>query len=135
PYPLRTQEEELLARLVVSGSRSGVGLAVALQRGSGVGIGLLQLDAPIAQLIERDGAAGHGTAHEVAGRQHLNFAVEIFELGFALEANVAFETVHQGRVTRLMIEFRSVTIASPRGGGQPAYSNVPCFSSRARARF
>ena len=76
-------------------------LAEALERGRGVDIGLLQLDAPIAELIERDGAAGDGAAHEVAGRQHLHLAVEIFELGFALEAEIAFEAVHQGECSPL----------------------------------
>ena len=33
-----------------------IGLAEALERGGRVGIGLLPLDAPIAQLVERDGA-------------------------------------------------------------------------------
>jgi hypothetical protein len=72
-----------------------MGIAEALERGRRVDIGLLQLDAPIAKLVERDGAAGHRAAHEVAGREHLHLAVEIFELGLALEADIAFETVHQ----------------------------------------
>ena len=72
-----------------------MGFAVAPQRGRRVGIGLLQLDAPIAQLVERNGAAGDGAAHEVARAQHLHFAVEILELGLALEADIAFEAVHQ----------------------------------------
>src|SRR5581483_5821519 len=72
-------------------------LAVALERGGGVDIGLLQLDAPIAELVERDGAPGHRAAHELAGREHLDLAVEIFELGLAFEAEVAFEAVHQAK--------------------------------------
>src|SRR6478672_9902523 len=55
-------------------SRRGMGLAVALERGRGVDIGLLQLDAPIAQLLERDRTPGDGAAHEIAGRYHLHLA-------------------------------------------------------------
>ena len=86
-----------------------VGLAEALERRRGVDIGLLQLDAPIAQLVERDGAPGDGAAHEVAGRQHLHLAVEIFEPGLALEAEIAFESVHHSREVRII----SVAFASP----------------------
>ena len=80
-----------------------VRLAVALQRSRSVDIGLLQLDAPVAQLFEWNGAASHRAAHEVAGRQHLHLAVEIFQPGFALEANIAFEAVHQIRVRPVRI--------------------------------
>src|SRR4029078_1230963 len=87
-------------------------LAEALERGGGVDISLLQLDAPIAQLLERDGAPGDRAAHEIAGRHQLHTAVEIFELGFSLEGDVAFESIHQDRVARLC-EI-SVTITSSR---------------------
>src|SRR6185437_3059812 len=87
-------------------------LAEALERGGGVDISLLQLDAPIAELLERDGAPGDRAAHEIAGRHHLHLAVEIFQLGFALEGDVAFESIHQDRVARLCK--LSVTITSSR---------------------
>ena len=42
----------------------------------GVGIGFLKLDAPVAQVGQHDRLAGDGAAHEVAGREHLELAVE-----------------------------------------------------------
>ena len=72
-----------------------MGLGVALQRRVGVDIGLLQLDAPIAELIQGNGTAGDGTAHESAGRDHLDLAIEIAKLGLTLETKIAFETVQQ----------------------------------------
>src|SRR6476620_3688842 len=80
----------------------GVSLAIALERGSGIDIGLLQLDAPIAQILERNGAPSDGAAHEITRRHDLHLSVEISELGFALEANVAFESVHHGWLARIM---------------------------------
>ena len=106
--------------------RRRVGVAEALQRSCGVDIGLLQLDAPIAQLLERNGASGDGAAHEVARRHHLHLAVEIFELGFALEANVAFETVHQGCASP-QFEFRRFTIASASAEASPLTTMCPAF--------
>src|SRR5262249_10271990 len=76
-------------------------LAVALERAPRVGIGLLQLDAPITELVERNGPAGDGAAHEVARAQHLHLAIEIFELGLALEADISLEAVHQTCTTRV----------------------------------
>src|SRR4029078_1800523 len=87
-------------------------LAEALERGGGVDISLLQLDAPIAELLERDGAARDRAAHEIAGRHHLHLAVEIFQLCFALEGDVAFESTHQHTVARLCK--LSVTITAGR---------------------
>ena len=100
PFPIAVEfEDEVAVKTLLAAAtysaRCGMGFAEALERGGGVDIGLLQLDAPIAELIERDGAAGDGAAHEVAGRHHLHLAVEIFELGFALEADIAFEAIYQ----------------------------------------
>ena len=72
-----------------------MGLGVTRERGGGVDIGLLQLDAPIAELIQGNGAAGDSAAHEGAGRHHLDLAVEIAKFGLALETKIAFETVQQ----------------------------------------
>ena len=52
-------DEEAVKQLLADGARLVRGLmrlAEALERGGGVDIGLLQLDAPIAQLLEQDGA-------------------------------------------------------------------------------
>src|SRR4029077_12955944 len=94
-----------------SSAKPRMGFAMARQRRGSVDIGLLQLDAPIAQILERNGPAGDRAAHEVARRQHLHLAVEIPELGFSLEANVAFEAVHQGCASP-HVELRCFTIAS-----------------------
>ena len=99
---LKAGHDESNLRVSDSGSRR-MCLAEALQRGGGIRVSFLQLDAPIAELVERDGAPGHRAAHEVAGRQHLHLAVEIFQLGFALEADVAFEAVHQIEVACLSL--------------------------------
>jgi len=36
---------------------------------------------------------GDGTAHEGAGRHHLDLAVKVAELGLALETKITFETI------------------------------------------
>ena len=99
PFPVRVEFADIEAvkalLAAVIAVRHAVQLAEALERSGRVDIGLLQLDAPIAQLLERNGAAGDGAAHEIAGRHHLHLAVEIFELRFALEGDVAFEAIHQ----------------------------------------
>src|SRR5215471_18195145 len=107
-------------------------LAVALERAPRVGIGLLQLDAPITELVERNGPAGDGAAHEVARAQHLHLAIEIFELGLALEADIAFETVHQSWVARVF-SLLFITITSRRDerparfrGVSPAFRRPAC---------
>ena len=83
-----------------------MGLGVALERAGSVDIGLLQFDAPIAELIQRYGAAGDGAAHESARRHHLDFAVEVAKLGLALETKIAFETIQH--VDRLSLcKFRA----------------------------
>src|SRR6185436_20783649 len=53
-----------------------------------------QLHAPVAQVGQHDRLAGNGAAHEVAGRQHLELAVEEPQPCFALEAEQLFEAIH-----------------------------------------
>ena len=77
------------------GRRLCVRLGVARQRRVSVDISLLQLDAPITKLVQRNGAASDGTAHEGARRHHLDLAIEIAKLGLTLETKIAFETVQQ----------------------------------------
>ena len=64
-----------------------------LQHGLGRGIGLLQVDAPVFQLLERDRHAGHGAAHEGAGPHDAEIAVEIFDLGLAGHRRRAIESI------------------------------------------
>src|SRR5262249_737262 len=68
--------------------------AVALKGNLGTGVSLLQLNAPIAQIREHDGYPGDRTAHEIAGAQHLELAVQIAQLRLALEPEQLFEPVH-----------------------------------------
>src|SRR5690606_7316279 len=68
-------------------------LQVARQRGGGVDIRLLPFDAPVAQLIDRDLAAGHGAAHEAARREDLEIAIEIAKPRLAA-APSSFNAVH-----------------------------------------
>src|SRR6187431_634899 len=113
-------------------------LAVALEGARRVGIGLLQLDAPITKLFERDGAAGDGAAHEIARAQHLHFAVEIFELGLALEADIAFEAIHQSYASRVF-SLLFITITSSEAerparfrGVSPAFRQLACAAPSPR---
>src|SRR5262245_29076079 len=107
-------------------------LAVALERARRVGIGLLQFDAPITKRVERDGAAGDGAADEIARTQHLHFAVEIFEFGLALEADIAFEAIHQNCASRVF-SLLFITITSSEAerparfrGVSPAFRQLAC---------
>ena len=54
-------------------------LLVPLQRGSRVGIGFLPLNAPVAQFVERNLAAGNGAADEIPRHEDLEIPVEIAE--------------------------------------------------------
>src|SRR5262249_12493750 len=56
---------------------------MALQHRLGTRIGLLQVDAPVLELLERDRHAGDGAAHERARPDHAKVAVEELDLGFA----------------------------------------------------
>ena len=60
-----------------------VAVRVPLQHRLGRGIGLLQVDAPIAQLLERNRHAGHRAAHERTRPHDAEIAVEIFDIGLA----------------------------------------------------
>src|SRR3977135_4733700 len=69
-------ESRLALRLASSGVRE-----VPLQDGFRIGIGLLQIHAPIFQLLQRDRHAGHRAAYECAGPHHAEVTIEIFDLG------------------------------------------------------
>src|SRR5258707_12245975 len=62
----------------------------------GAGIGLLQFDAPIFQLVERDRLAGDCAAHEGSRTDDAIIAVEIAKLGFAGSKRNALKTIHDG---------------------------------------
>ena len=62
----------------------------------GGGVGFLQLDAPIFQLVERNRLAGDRAAHEGARADDAIIAVEIAKLGLAGSKWDALETIHDG---------------------------------------
>src|SRR5277367_5293770 len=64
--------------LLISGART-----LALQHRLRRRIGLLKIDAPVAQFLERNRRAGHGAAHEGAWPHDTEIAVEIFDFGLA----------------------------------------------------
>ena len=55
---------------------------MALQHGLGARVGLLQVDAPVFQFLQRDRHAGHGAAHERARPHDAEIAVEELDLRF-----------------------------------------------------
>ena len=61
---------------------------MALQHGGRGGVGLLQVDAPVLQLVERDPDVGDGTTHKGAGRDHAEIAIEILHLRFAMARGI-----------------------------------------------
>ena len=75
--------------------------ALPLQHRFGRGIGFLQVDAPVAQLLERNGDAGHRATHEGARPHHAEIAVEIFDLGLAGHRGRTIGTIEQMRLRLL----------------------------------
>ena len=63
---------------------------VPLQHGGGNRIGLLQVDAPVFQLVERDPHVGDGAAHIGPGRDHAEIAIQILHLRFAMPRGTEF---------------------------------------------
>src|SRR6266699_3205130 len=51
---------------------------LALQHNLRRQIGLLQIDAPVLELFERNGGAGHGATHECARSHDPKVSIEIF---------------------------------------------------------
>src|SRR5579862_9931637 len=76
-------------------------VTLALRHGLGRGIGFLQVDAPVAQLLERNGDAGHRATHESAGAYHAEIAVEIFDIGLAGHRGRTIGTIEQVRLRLL----------------------------------
>ena len=72
--------------------------AEALEDGLGAGVGLLKVDAPIAQFFERDKRAGHGATDVRPGAQDANVAIEILHLRLRRGGRGLFQSVHGGFV-------------------------------------
>ena len=76
-------------------ARSGLLSSETHQLGLRAGVGLLQIDVPIAQILEFDRGTCHRAAHEGAGTQNPEFAVEIFDFGFVGRLGLAFIAVRR----------------------------------------
>src|SRR5579863_7271511 len=72
-----------------------IGRGVALHHRFGRHVGLLQVDAPVTQFLERDFSARHGTADERAGANDAKIAVEIFDLGLAWQGSRTIGAIEQ----------------------------------------
>jgi hypothetical protein len=66
---------------------------VPLENGLGIDIWLLQIDAPVFQLLERNRQPGDRATHEGTGPHDAKVAVEIFDLGLARHRGRAIEPV------------------------------------------
>ena len=69
-----------------------------LQHGDRLRVGLLQIDAPVFQLVERDAHLGDGAADIGSWRDHAKVAVEILHLRFTAARGA--ELVQQDDVLR-----------------------------------
>src|ERR1700704_2320419 len=90
-----------------------------LQHGAGDGVGLLQVDAPVFQLVERYPRIGHRAAHIGSRRDHAEIAIKILYLRFAMARRTEF--VQHGWTLRLApgysgrakyLRMRSIIISS-----------------------
>src|SRR3954465_1499695 len=68
---------------------------MSLQHCGGCGVGLLQVHAPVLQLVERNARVGYRAAHIRPRRDHAEIAVEILHLRFAMARGA--ELVQHGR--------------------------------------
>src|SRR6516162_2042430 len=72
---------------------SGAPGEMPLQHRLGRGIGLLQIDTPVFELLERNRSAGDGATHEGARPHHAKVAVEIFHLRLARHGGRTIEPI------------------------------------------
>src|SRR5258705_9030449 len=68
-----------------------------LQHGAGDSVGLLQIDAPVFQFVERYPRIGHRAAHVSSRRDHAEIAIQILHLGFAMARGTEF--IQHGEVS------------------------------------
>ena len=69
-----------------------------LQHGFRIDVGLLQVNASIFQLFERDRQAGHRATHEGTRPHDAKVAVEIFDLGLTRHGGRAIGSVQHARL-------------------------------------
>src|SRR5215207_8423990 len=100
-----------------------------LEHGFGRGIGLLPLDTPIAQLLQRNSLAGDGTAHEAARPQNLEVAVQILDDGFPAATVEAIQHRHMRPPRAAPSCLRPVILHAAARVQRRAHAsnNLPCF--------
>ena len=72
-----------------------ISLALPLHRGGRTGVGLLPIDAPVAQFVERDRLAGDGATDEGSRPNDPKIAVDKLEFRFACVGRTTLESVHR----------------------------------------
>ena len=77
-----------------------IGMRMPLQNSLGRRISFLQIDAPVSQLLERNGRAGHGAMHERAGPHHAEIAVQIFDFGLSRAGGSTICAIEQANLRR-----------------------------------
>ncbi len=78
------------------------------------GVGLLQVHAPVLELLERDRRAGHRAAHERARPDDAEIAVEIFDLGFSRHRRGAIVAIEQVQASVTANKGRAALLCEPR---------------------
>jgi hypothetical protein len=78
----------------------------ALERCGSINVGLLPLDAPIFEFVQRDGLAGCRASHERSWAGDLEVTIEIADAGFP--AAGAFETVHHRAIPEIIDVFIAI---------------------------
>src|SRR3984893_645687 len=86
------------ALMVATVSRFQRAGKMPLQHRARDGVGLLQVDAPIFQLVERYPRIGHRAAHIGSRRYHAEIAIQILHLRFAMARGTEF--IQHGRILR-----------------------------------
>ena len=74
---------------------------VPLQDHIGIGVGLLQIDAPVFELFEWDREARHRTAHERTGPHDAKITVEILDLRLARHRRGTIGSIEHIRLRRI----------------------------------
>src|SRR5258708_28748831 len=95
------REERALAHPTISALALQRAGKVPLQHGARDGVGLLQVDAPIFQFVERDARIGHGAADIGSRRDHAEIAIQILHLRFAMARGAEF--IQHVCILRLML--------------------------------
>src|SRR5271166_151616 len=82
-------------RLARRRSSRRASLGLALHRSGRAGVGLLPIDAPVAEFVQRDRLSGDGATHEGARSENSKIPVEKFDFRFARVGGTSFDPVHE----------------------------------------